>query len=109
MHGVRTPADSEVIIADCTAESTNDYTETSKKWIGQITYTLSSSGGGTFDYTFNYGLCKYEDFSNTKVTITSFEIVGEGNTADATFNVTLMKHTTTGWTYSAAAFDSRKW
>lgn len=102
--GVRMAADSEVIEATAAASPTDTYFETSKKWIGQITYTLSSTGGATFDYTFNYGFAKYEHFGAEAFIVTDFESVGEPNADDAGFNIQLLHHNSTGWTYSAAAF-----
>lgn len=102
--GVRTATDSEVIVADCTAATTDQYFETTKKWVGQVTYTLASEGGTTFAFDFNYGFCKYEDFGNRDFTVTDFEVVGLANANDTGFNIELIKHTETGWTYHATAF-----
>lgn len=102
--GVRTGSDSQVIVSDCTTSSLNTYYETSKKWIGQITFTLSSTGGSTFNYDFNYGLAKYEDFGNRSFTLTDFEVTGLANSNDSGFDVILYKHSQTGWTYHASAF-----
>ncbi len=102
--GVRSAADSEVVIADCTTESTDDYSETAKKWIGQVTYTLSSTAGSTFAHTFNYGFAKYEDFGNEDATIIGFELTGHAGANDSGYNITLMHHKATGWTYHASAF-----
>ncbi len=106
-NGVRTAADTEVLTTDITALSTDEYIETTKKWIGQVTYTLQVSGGGThttFAVDFNYGFAKYEDAQNTDFLITSFELVGRAGGNDTGFNVELCEHTPVGWTYSAAAF-----
>lgn len=102
--GVRNASDSEVIVADATTMSLNQYFETSKKWLGQITYTLSSTAGTTFDATFNYGFCKYEDYGNRDFKVTDFETVGLAGANDADFDIVLFYHSSTGWTYSAAAF-----
>ena len=102
--GVRTGTDSEVLIADVTASATDSYYETSKKWIGIITYTLSSTGGATFTVDFNYGFAKYEDFGNRDFTMTDFEAVGLCNATDTGADIELLKHAETGWTYSAGAF-----
>jgi hypothetical protein len=102
--GTRTPADSEVIVADCAAVSTDEYFETTKKWLGQITYTLSSTGGTAFNFDFNYGLSKYEDFGNRDFTLTDFEGVGLGNVNDTGFNIQLLHHKASGWTYAATGF-----
>jgi hypothetical protein len=101
--GVRNAADSEVIVADCTAAALNQYFE-GKKWLGQITFTLSSTGGTAFSFDFNYGLAKYEDFGNRDFTITDFEAVGYAGANEANLNVQLCHHAAAGWTYNAAAF-----
>lgn len=101
--GVRTPADSQVIVIDATGSVTDQYYETSKKWLGQITFTLASDGS-TFAYDFNYGLCKYEDYGNRDFTATDFEVVGLAGANDSGFNVELIHHKATGWTYAATGF-----
>ena len=101
--GVVTPADTETVVADVSALSTNCYHETEKKWIGQITYTLTgAASGGTV--TFNYGFSKYEDFGNIDFTALGFELTGVGGATDGDINFELMHHTSTGWTYHASAF-----
>jgi len=102
--GVRTTSDSEVIVATATSSALNTYYETTKKWLGPVTYTLTSTGGTTFNYDFNYGLAKYEDLGNRVFKITQFEVTGLAGATDAGFNVALLHHHSTGWTYSAAAF-----
>lgn len=100
--GVRTPADSEVIVADVTAVATDQYVESAKKFIGQVTYTL---GGVTAGLDFNYGFAKYEDWGNRDFTVTDFEAVGLGGAADAAgFDIRLFHHSAVGWTYHATAF-----
>jgi hypothetical protein len=104
--GTRTGSDSEIIVADVTAMATDEYFETSKKWLGQITYTIAATGDHTtFTGLGNYGFCKYEDFGNRSFTITDFECVGFAGAADAGFDIELIHHKSTGWTYSAAAFN----
>ena len=106
--GVRTAGDSEVIIADVTDAATmavDTYHETVKKWIGQVTYTIATTGDRTtFTADFNVGLVKYDHFWNRNVTITHFEIVGLAGANDTSFNVLLCVHSSNGWSYSAAAF-----
>ena len=102
--GTRTGTDSEVIEATAGTSAADTYFETTKKWIGQITYTLSSTGGSTFSYDFNYGFCKYEDFANTAFTIDNFEATGTAGGNDSSFNIELIHHNATGWTYHATAF-----
>ena len=102
--GVRTGTDSEVLIADCTAAATDQYFETTKKWVGIVTLTITSTAGSTFTIDLNYGLAKYEDFGNLDFTMTDFEAVGQAQATDTGFDISLLKHSSTGWTYSAAAF-----
>ncbi|MDD5412551.1 MAG: hypothetical protein PHF31_14265 [Methylobacter sp.] len=102
--GTRVPGDSEVIVADITAMSANQYFETSKKWLGQVTFTLTPSGAATYSATFNYGFTKYDDFGNVNFTVNQVEAVGLAGANDADFDVQLIHHNSAGWTYSAAAF-----
>jgi len=99
--GVKNDSDSEIIVADTDQASTDEYFETSKKWLGQVTFTLTGSAGA---FTFNYGFCKYEDFGNRNFTITDFEITGHGGASETGLDIQLLHHKATGWTYSAAAF-----
>jgi len=104
--GTRTPADSEIVVADCLAgaSAVDTYTETPKKWIGSVTYTLTSTAGTTFSFDFNYGFCKYEDFGNQDFILRGSENVGLCNASDSGFNIEILHHDASGWTYSAAAF-----
>ena len=99
-------SDTQVLVADALLATfaTDTYGETLKKWLGQITITLSSSGGGTFNCSFNYGYAKYEDFQNQAHSVTGFEVTGFAGANDSGFNVKLKLHSTANWTYSAAAF-----
>ena len=101
--GVRTVGDSEVIVADCRTAGVNTYFETNKKWLGQVTYTLSSDGAA-WSYDFNYGYCKYSDFGNRDFDIDSFEIDIFAAANDAGFEIEVLHHKSTGWTYHATAF-----
>ena len=105
---VRTPADSEVVCADClpSGAAADAYFETTKKWIGQITYTLSSTAGTAFNFTFNYGYAKYDDFGNNQFTLRGVESVGLCNVTDTGFNIEVLHHKSTGWVYHATAFQA---
>ncbi len=104
--GTRTTSDTEIIVADVTASSTDQYTETAKKWIGQVTYTLQATvDHTTFAFDFNYGFAKYEDFSNNDFTLDTVECVGFSKAADSGFAIQVYHHSTSDWTYSAAAFS----
>jgi len=101
--GVRNGADSEVIVLDATGSSQDDWYETSKKWLGTVTFTLSSDGAN-FAFDFNYGISKYEDFNNNDFEVVGIEAVGLA-VLDDTIDIALLHYNSTGWTYSAAAFD----
>jgi len=107
--GVRATSDTEVLIADIKAATviTDKYFETSKKWIGQVTFTLENDATGdatTFSLDFNYGLAKYDDFGNRNFVLQDFECVGRAGANDSGFNIELIKHQTSDWTYHASAF-----
>lgn len=102
--GVRTTSDSETLVADITAMSLNDYYETSKKWLGQVTFTLTPAGATTYSADFNYLFAKHEDYGNIDFTVTDFECVWEGGATDTGIDIELLHHKTTGWTYHATAF-----
>jgi len=105
--GVLNGSDSEVIVADAVAASSavNTYYETTKKWVGQVTYTLSSTEGFAYNASGNYGFAKYEDFGNRDFTVADFECTWEGLVTAADNNISLLLHSDVGWTHSAAAFD----
>ena len=103
--GTRTTSYVETITEDITTLSLNDYLETGKV-LGTIQFELYVVSGSptTYSLDFNYGLAKYEDFGNRNFMVTDFEVVGFGDGTDTNFNIELLDHTATGWTYSAAAF-----
>ncbi len=102
--GVRVAGDSEMLIADGIGVESNQYFETTKKWIGQITYALSSGDEALFSLDFNYGFANYENFSGQVFTVTDFQCLGLANANDAGFDVELLHHKQTGWTYSLSVF-----
>jgi len=101
--GARNNADSEVLIANCSLVAANDFFQTSKKWLGQITYTLSGGAGGNA-LSFNYGLIRSKSNCNTNFTISSLVLFALGGATDTGINLELIHHKLAGWTYSAAAF-----
>lgn len=103
--GVRVAGDSEVIVADTSALTANQYAESHKYWIGQVTFTLGQTGDRTaYACTFNYGFAKYFEFDERKVVVASIEATGRAGANDTGFNIELLKHDGTGWTYHATAF-----
>jgi hypothetical protein len=103
--GTRTASFTEVLTDDITTLSTNDYIEAAK-FIGTVTFELYVVSGTptTYSLDFNYGTAKYEDIGNRKFTVVDFENVGLAGANDSSFNIELLKHSTTGWTYAATGF-----
>jgi hypothetical protein len=103
--GVRTGADSETLVANITTMTASKYYETSKTWLGTVTYTITPAGGATvYSATFNYGKAAYDSMDERVFHMTTFELMGRAGANDAGFDVQLLHHKSTGWTYSAAAF-----
>jgi len=93
--GVRTATDTEDI--DTSGGSTNDYYETSKKFIGQVSVTLQSGTG----VTINSGFSKYWDDENSDFTVRSLEATWLAGASDTGIDIELIHHQDTGWTYGA--------
>lgn len=114
--GVRNGSASEVIVgagahlAGCANGgiianmATDVYCETNLKWLGQITYTLSSSGGATFNLSGNYGHAKYDDFGNRALTLTDVECVWHAGANETNFGIRFLHHNSSNWTYHVSAF-----
>jgi hypothetical protein len=104
--GVQVADDTQIITEDITAPVLNDYLETAKKWLGAIQFELYTVSGTPTAYsvTFNYGLAKYEDLNNKDFTVTGVEVVGTAGANDALFDIELLHHKPTGWTYAATGF-----
>lgn len=99
--GVKNLADTEIIVPDTDTAVVNQYFETTKKWLGQITFTLTGAAGA---FTFNYGFVKYEDFGNIDFKVTDFEATGEARANETALNIELLYHEATAFLYSAGAF-----
>lgn len=99
--GARNDSDEEIIVADTDAAITDQYFETTRKWLGQITYTLTGSSG-TFD--FNYGFVKYEDFGNRGFTVTDFDMTGETRANETGLNIELLYHEAGAFVYDGSSF-----
>ncbi len=95
--GTRTPGDTQDL--DTSGGSTNDYYETTKKWLGAVDIKLQSGTG----VTVNYGLCKYWDYNNTGFIVKGLEVTGMAGANDATPQIELLHHEPTGWTYNAGS------
>ena len=94
-RGTRTTTDFEDV--DTSGGAANAYYETSKKFIGQVSYTLQSGTG----VVINAGFSKYWDHGNEEFTVKALEATWLGGGNDATPNIELLHHKTTGWTYGS--------
>ncbi len=104
--GNRSTGASETIVADITAMALNQYFETTKKWLGIITYTITVVSGtpSAYNADFNYGKSKYEDFGNQAHSVNVLECVGLSGGTDSGFNIRLIYHNSADWTYAATGF-----
>jgi len=105
--GVRTPSDTEILVADITTLSLNDYIQTIKKWIGPVTFTIQNSSGSThttFALNFNFGFARIEDFGGNNFNVDIFDFEGLPGANDSDFNVELLHHNDQGWTFAATGF-----
>lgn len=106
--GVRTPGVTVTLVPDITLMTTDQYFETPEKWLGTVTFTLKNDSGSTqatFSADFNYGLCKYTDRSDRNFIVKELKVEGLADANDASFDIRLLKHSATGWTYAASGFD----
>jgi len=92
--GNRVASDTEDI--DTSGGSANDYFETPKKWVGQVSLSLQSGTG----VVINHGLCKYWDNQNSDFRITGIEVTGRAGANDTAPNFGVIRHAPEGWTYS---------
>ena len=98
--------DTAIITTDITTLALDSMIETPEKWASTVTFELYEVSGSPTAYSLdmNYGLCKYEDFGNVDFTITKVEAIGLAGANDASYDMSLMHHTNTGWTYAASGF-----
>jgi hypothetical protein len=104
-NGTRTPSDADTILTDITSVALNEYYE-AKKYLGTVTYELIVISGTptTYSFDFNYGYAKYEDAGNRDFYVAGIEIVGLAGSNDTGFDIELLFHKSTGWTYAATGF-----
>lgn len=100
---VRNDTDSEVLVADGTAMVANTYYQTTKKWLGQVTITITGTASAATN--FNYGFIKYEDFGNRNYTLTDIEFTGLSGANETGFHLEVLHVNSSSFTYSADAFD----
>ena len=94
-EGTRTASDSQNIVIP-SGTAVNSYYETSKKWLGQVTVTKT---GGTAK-TCNYGFVKYWDNNNNDFVVTGVEVTGRAGANDSGFDIDVVHHKATGWTFN---------
>lgn len=94
----RTAADTQDITMD-DAGAANAFYESSKKWIGQI--SLEKQSGP--DLLCNYGHSKYWDNNNLDFTIAGLEVTWIGGANDSGFDIKILHHKSSGWTYNAGS------
>lgn len=99
--GVRTESDSETILEDITQATENGYYETTKRWIGAVTFTLTITGTSptiaTLEY--NYGLHTVFDCEGLKMKLKNLSVLLQRvsfSGSDATANIRLLKHSAEG-------------
>jgi hypothetical protein len=102
-EGTLTPGDSEILVSAAPgAVSAGAFYQTTKRWIGTVTFTLSTDGvNATCD--FNYGLVQYERTEGGAL-VSRIQAEGMAEASDGTFDVELLLHKKTGWTYAATGF-----
>jgi len=100
-EGVRTGGDSEVITVP-SGEAADSYFETTLKWLGDITITKTAGP----NVECNYGFVKYWDNNNTNYRVKGIDFTWLGGANDAAFNVKLLHHKATGWTYNVGSTPS---
>lgn len=105
--GPQVASQTVVINDDITTLTANELAEATSHFSGQVTFELYTVSGAptTYSLTFNYGYSKYEDFQNRDVTITALECIWQGNANDSGFDIALLHHKATGWTYAASGFS----
>jgi hypothetical protein len=104
--GVRSAASTETIVTSIAAMGANTFYQTTKRWVGTITYTLTVTGGtpATYSCDFNYGFNKTASYAERHGHITRLNVKVRAGATDTGFNIRLLLHNGVGWTYSAAAF-----
>lgn len=99
--GTRTTSDTEDIILT-TASLVDDYHETTKLWLGQVTISVVS---GTA-VTCNYGYAEYFSADESDFAVIALKSDWLGGANDTGADIILHHHKPTGWTFNAGAAPS---
>ncbi len=93
--GIRTPGDTEdLVMGDAAAAGT--YYETIKRWNGQVTIAKQSGP----DLPANHGWATYFDNANNDYILTSMSVTWLAGANDSGFDMQLLLHSSSGWTYT---------
>jgi len=103
--GVRTVNFEETLSLDFGSSVSGEYFESTTKFVGVFEVWTGKVGNAATDGNINYGYAKYQDVGDQDFSIVVAEVVGLGGANDSNFSLQLLKHSQTGWTYSAAAFS----
>lgn len=103
--GNRVPADSEILVTDALLLGINDYVQSTKKWLGEVTFTLTSLAATVFSWDFNYGYAAYEETDGASIQLNKIELLGSASGNDNIFNVEVLHHDQVGWIYNDGAFE----
>lgn len=103
--GVRTPADTEILAADITTLVLNQYLQSTKRFIGVVTWALIVTGGApvTYNLNINYGFTRPAGLLRP-FRFTGLSIMGLSTASDASLDVQFIYHNPVGWTYNNGAF-----
>jgi hypothetical protein len=104
--GNLTAADSEVLYSGPPGALTlNQKLETTKRWPGSVTCTLTCDGTAS-TANFNYAKVMYEHVHDSvNITWKRFFMTGLCDNNDANFDVEVMLHKETGWTYASSGWE----
>lgn len=105
-NGVLTVADSEVLYSGPPgALALNQKLETTRRWPGSVTCTLTCDGTAS-TANFNYAKVMYEHVhDNVDITWKRFFTTGLCDNTDANFDVQVLLHKETGWTYASSGWE----
>jgi len=91
-------ADYDATMVFPTGTEANAYISTEEKWVGQVTVTKTSGD----NINSCYGYCKYFEGKNLDFTVVGLEGLWLAGANDSGFDIELVHHSPTGWTYNAS-------
>lgn len=104
--GSQTAGVTNIISTNITELVADTLYETNGKFSGQVTYELYTVSGSptTYSLTCNYGWSKYEDFLDQDFTLLGIDCVWLCGATDTDFDVKILHHAPSNWTYAATGF-----